>query len=105
MVRTAPPRAMGPARITAISVVSSDMTAATSATSNGASATFGMPWIATIIGYPAAVSVPLAFASMVLVSKLTPHQIPADVGRLLTRLHAPERLGVGKDREANLRPE
>lgn len=62
-------------------------------------------WIATIIGYPAAVSVPLAFASMVLVSKLTPHQIPADVGRLLTRLHAPERLGVGKDREANLRPE
>ena len=62
-------------------------------------------WIATLIGYPAAVSVPLAFASMVLVSKLTPHQIPADVGRLLTRLHAPERLGVGKDREANLRPE
>lgn len=62
-------------------------------------------WIATIIGYPAAVSVPLAFASMVLVSELTPHQIPADVGRLLTRLHAPERLGVGKDREANLRPE
>lgn len=62
-------------------------------------------WIATIIGYPAAVSVPLAFASMVLFSKLTPHQIPADVGRLLTRLHAPERLGVGKDREANLRPE
>ncbi|WP_030166270.1 MULTISPECIES: cation acetate symporter [Actinomycetes] len=62
-------------------------------------------WIATIIGYPAAVSVPLAFASMVLVSKLTPHQVPADVGRLLTRLHAPERLGVGKDREANLRPE
>jgi hypothetical protein len=42
---------------------------------------------------------------MVLVSKLTPHQVPADVGRLLTRLHAPERLGVGKDREAILRPE
>jgi hypothetical protein len=46
--------------------------------------------------------VPLAFATMVLVSKLTIQQVPVDVGRLMTRLHAPERLGVGKDREANL---
>jgi Na+(H+)/acetate symporter ActP len=59
-------------------------------------------WAETIVSYPAAVSVPLAFATMVLVSKLTAQQIPVDVGRLMTRLHAPERLGVGKDREANL---
>jgi Na+(H+)/acetate symporter ActP len=59
-------------------------------------------WAETIVGYPAAVSVPLAFATMVLVSKLTAQQVPVDVGRLMTRLHAPERLGVGKDREANL---
>ena len=59
-------------------------------------------WPAVLIGYPAAVSVPLAFAVMVLVSKGTADRVPADVGRLLTRLHAPEGLGVGRDREANL---
>ncbi|WP_020107025.1 cation acetate symporter [Nocardia sp. 348MFTsu5.1] len=59
-------------------------------------------WPAVLVGYPAAVSVPLAFATMVLVSKFTADQVPADVGRLLTRLHAPERLGVGRDREINL---
>lgn len=61
-------------------------------------------WPAAVAGYPAAVSVPLAFATMLLVSKFTRAQIPSDVGRLLTRLHAPEGLGLGKDREANLNP-
>jgi hypothetical protein len=41
---------------------------------------------------------------MVVVSKMTATQIPADVGRLFTRLHAPEGLGMGKDRETNLNP-
>lgn len=61
-------------------------------------------WPAALVGYPAAISVPLAFATMVVVSKFTAGQIPVDVGRLLTRLHAPERLGVGRDRESNLNP-
>ncbi|OZG26077.1 cation acetate symporter [Williamsia sp. 1138] len=61
-------------------------------------------WPAAVAGYPAAVSVPLAFATMLVVSKFTRAQIPSDVGRLLTRLHAPEGLGLGKDREANLNP-
>lgn len=60
-------------------------------------------WPAVVLVYPAAVSVPLAFGSMVLVSRATRHQAVADVGRIFTRLHAPERLGMGDDRERELR--
>jgi Na+(H+)/acetate symporter ActP len=56
-----------------------------------------------MVAYPAAVSVPLAFVTMVLVSKVTKRQIPADVSRIFTRMHAPERLDVGSDRERELR--
>ncbi|AOW94970.1 cation acetate symporter [Rhodococcus sp. WMMA185] len=59
-------------------------------------------WLAAIVAYPAAVSVPLAFLVMVLVSKVTKNQVPADLGRIFTRMHAPERLGVGADRERRL---
>lgn len=59
-------------------------------------------WPAAMLGYPAAISVPLAFASMIVVSTLTRRQIPIDVGRIFTRLHAPERLGMGSDRESDL---
>ncbi|GAB2655528.1 cation acetate symporter [Prescottella soli] len=60
-------------------------------------------WPAALIGYPAAVSVPLSFAAMVVVSLATRRQIPRDVGRIFTRMHAPERLGMGRDREGDLR--
>ncbi|GAA4489049.1 cation acetate symporter [Rhodococcus olei] len=60
-------------------------------------------WPQVLIGYPAAVTVPLAFAVMVLVSRATRGRIPADVARTFTRMHAPERLGVGRDREGDLR--
>lgn len=60
-------------------------------------------WPAAMVAYPAAVSVPLAFVTMVLVSKVTKRQIPADLSRIFTRMHAPERLGVGSDRERELR--
>ncbi|RRQ28129.1 cation acetate symporter [Rhodococcus sp. Eu-32] len=59
-------------------------------------------WPAAILGYPAAVSVPLAFALMILVSKATARSVPVDVGRIFTRLHAPERLDMGRDREREL---
>ncbi|SNS43236.1 sodium/solute symporter [Rhodococcoides kyotonense] len=59
-------------------------------------------WPAAILGYPAAVSVPLAFVLMIAVSKLTARSVPADVGRIFTRLHAPERLDMGRDREREL---
>ncbi|AQT79027.1 cation acetate symporter [Mycolicibacterium litorale] len=55
-------------------------------------------WPATLIGYPAAVTVPLAFATMVLVSRLTPADVPPDVARIFARMHVPERLGMGVER-------
>jgi Na+(H+)/acetate symporter ActP len=47
---------------------------------------------------PAIVSVPAAFATMVLVSLATRGRRPADVDQILLRLHAPERLGLSRDR-------
>lgn len=60
-------------------------------------------WLAAVLGYPAAVSVPLAFLAMIVASKLTRGQRPRTVGRIFVRLHAPEHLGMGADREGNLR--
>lgn len=58
----------------------------------------GGGWPAAIIGYPAAVTVPLAFTTMALVSHATRASVPDDVGRLFARMHVPERLGLGVER-------
>jgi Na+(H+)/acetate symporter ActP len=55
-------------------------------------------WPAVMIGYPAAVSVPLAFATMILVSRLTRAAVPPDVAQTFARMHVPERLGMGIER-------
>lgn len=55
-------------------------------------------WAAVIIGYPAAVTVPLAFATTVVVSKLTASHLPSDLPRIFARMHVPERLGMGVER-------
>ncbi len=55
-------------------------------------------WPATILGYPAAVTVTLAFATMIGVSVLTRSQMPADVARTFARMHVPERVGMGIER-------
>ncbi|TGD85655.1 cation acetate symporter [Mycolicibacterium sp. CH28] len=55
-------------------------------------------WAATLIGYPAAVTVPLAFATMVVASRLSPAGVPPDVARIFARMHVPERLGMGVER-------
>ncbi|TCK27433.1 cation acetate symporter [Pseudonocardia endophytica] len=47
---------------------------------------------------PAIVSVPLAFLVMVVVSLATRKRRKDDAGQLLLRLHAPERLGLSRDR-------
>jgi Na+(H+)/acetate symporter ActP len=47
---------------------------------------------------PAVVTVPLAFVTMVVVSRMTRADVPPDVDDLLLRLHAPERLGLAHDR-------
>ena len=56
-------------------------------------------WPAVLSEYPAAASVPLAFVTMIAVSLATRAQIPDDVGRSFSRMHVPERLGMGRDRE------
>jgi Na+(H+)/acetate symporter ActP len=47
---------------------------------------------------PAVVTVPAAFLTMIVVSRLTARQRPIDADQMLLRLHAPERLGLSKDR-------
>ncbi len=59
-------------------------------------------WPAAIADYPAAVSVPLAFATMIVVSLRTRRHAPADVGRIFARMHTPEGLGMGIDRVRDL---
>jgi cation/acetate symporter len=49
-------------------------------------------WPAAMVAQPAAWTVPLAFAVMVIVSMLTRRRVPADVGVTMLRLHAPESL-------------
>ncbi len=59
-------------------------------------------WGAVLMEQPAAWSVPLALGTMVAVSLLTPHRVPAHTGRFMVRLHTPEALDVdrGPDRSA-----
>lgn len=55
-------------------------------------------WPAVLIGYPAAVTVPLAFLTMMLVSLATARDLPPDRARIFARMHLPERLGMGVER-------
>ena len=55
-------------------------------------------WAAVVVGYPATVTVPLAFATMVTVSRLTSSTVPGNVSRVFARMHLPERLGMGVER-------
>ncbi|MGH3900495.1 MAG: cation acetate symporter [Pseudonocardiaceae bacterium] len=52
-----------------------------------------------VLGQPAVFTVPLAFLTMVVVSRRTPDRVPIDVTRILLRLHAPDRLGLAEDRD------
>src|SRR3954447_6396758 len=56
--------------------------------------------LSVLLYRPAIVTVPAAFLVMVLVSRLTPARRPADTEDILLRLHAPERLGLSRDRLA-----
>ncbi|RJO69168.1 cation acetate symporter [Nocardia panacis] len=68
----------------------------------GFDAALGHGWVAALLGYPAALTVPLTFATMALVSKVTRPQSARTVRRIFVRMHAPERLGLGADRERGL---
>jgi cation/acetate symporter len=49
-------------------------------------------WAETLVAQPAAWTVPLAFTVMIGVSVLTRHRVPAGVGSIMLRLHAPDSL-------------
>ena len=55
-------------------------------------------WGSAVVGYPAAVTVPLAFVTMVAVSRLTRRSLPPDIARVFARMHLPERMGMGVER-------
>ncbi|MCW2538412.1 MAG: Na+/solute symporter [Frankiales bacterium] len=56
-------------------------------------------WLGTLIAQPAAWTMPLAFATVIVVSKLWPGSIPAGTERSMIRLHLPESV-----RRDNVRP-
>lgn len=58
----------------------------------------GNGWPSAIIGYPAAVTVPLAFVTMICVSAMTRRSRVADVSQIFARMHVPERLGLSVER-------
>ena len=56
-----------------------------------------------VAAQPAAFTVPLAFLTMIVVSRRTKDRVPTEVSRILLRLHAPDRLGLAEDRELGQR--
>jgi Na+(H+)/acetate symporter ActP len=55
-------------------------------------------WLGVLLYRPAIATVPAAFITMIVVSRLTTRQRPIDADQVLLRLHAPERLGLSRDR-------
>jgi Na+(H+)/acetate symporter ActP len=55
-------------------------------------------WVGVLLYRPAVITVPAAFLTMVVVSRFTRASIPRDVDRSLMILHAPEQLGLSRDR-------
>jgi Na+(H+)/acetate symporter ActP len=55
-------------------------------------------WAGVLLYRPAVITVPAAFLTMVVVSRFTRASIPRDVDRSLMILHAPEQLGLSRNR-------
>jgi Na+(H+)/acetate symporter ActP len=55
-------------------------------------------WAPGWLNQPAIITVPIAFAVVILISKMTPQKIPADVAQVRLRMHAPDGLGLTRDR-------
>jgi cation/acetate symporter len=53
-------------------------------------------WPHALVGQPAAWTMPLAFLTVIVVSKLTPERIPAGAARSMVRLHTPEAVDVDR---------
>jgi Na+(H+)/acetate symporter ActP len=57
----------------------------------------GPGWAEALLGQPAAWSVPIAFLTMVVVSRLTARRLPQEVGAKMVAMHTPEALGLGRN--------
>ncbi len=55
-------------------------------------------WAPSVFGQPALITVPVAFLTVVLVSKATQNRLPPDVAQMRLRMHAPDNLGFIRDR-------
>jgi len=53
-------------------------------------------WAGAVVAQPALCTVPLAFATMTLVSLATQHRLPRHLGRTMVRLHTPEALELDR---------
>ncbi|MEV6603446.1 cation acetate symporter [Kutzneria sp. NPDC051319] len=56
-------------------------------------------WAPAVLQQPALITVPVAFITMIIVSKATHRRRPEDVNRIMLRLHAPDPLGFTRDRD------
>jgi len=56
-------------------------------------------WAPAVFTQPALITVPIAFLTMIVVSKATRRRVPADVSQILLRLHAPDPLSFIRDRD------
>ena len=56
-------------------------------------------WAGPLLQQPALITVPIAFITMIVVSKATHRRQPEDVSRIMLRLHAPDPLGFTRDRD------
>ncbi|MFL6119747.1 cation acetate symporter [Actinophytocola sp.] len=55
-------------------------------------------WAPGWVEQPALITVPAAFLAVLLISKMTPAKIPPDVAQVRLRMHAPDNLGLTRDR-------
>jgi Na+(H+)/acetate symporter ActP len=53
-------------------------------------------WLGAVLTQPAAITVPVAFAVMIVVSVLTRSHRPPHLAQTMVRLHAPEHLGLDR---------
>jgi Na+(H+)/acetate symporter ActP len=53
-------------------------------------------WAGALVSQPAAWTVPVAFATMIVASLLTPSRVPAHVSRTMVRLHTPESVDLDR---------
>ncbi|MEJ7727533.1 MAG: cation acetate symporter, partial [Actinomycetes bacterium] len=61
----------------------------------------GDGWSGALLAQPAAWTVPMAFAVMIVVSLRTPDRVPRSVARTMVALHAPESLGLEPPRKSH----